>query len=158
MIVWRTSKTKYASSSFSGIGAVKVGGRFNSIGSPPVVYTACDSLALALLEVLVHLPNRRTPPDFSYIKAEVPKSVSREILVPDKLPINWEMWPHPDSTRLIGDEWLSRQSSCLLLVPSAVTNVDFNCLINPLHPDFSLIKIDQPEPLDFDKRLLDRSV
>jgi len=79
MIVWRTSKTKYASSSFSGIGAVKVGGRFNSIGSPPVVYTACDSLALALLEVLVHLPNRRTPPDFSYIKAEVPKSVSREI-------------------------------------------------------------------------------
>ena len=55
MVVWRTSKTKYASSAFSGIGTAKVGGRFNSIGSPPIVYAACDTLALAIIEVLVHM-------------------------------------------------------------------------------------------------------
>lgn len=155
MNVWRTSKKEYASSAFTGIGATKFGGRFNSIGSPPLVYTACDTLALAMLELLVHLHNRMFPPDFSYTKAEIPDSVSREILEIDHLPINWHMWPHPDSTRLIGDDWLARKSSCLLLVPSAVTRVDTNCLINPEHPDFAMIKVDRPKPLDFDKRILD---
>lgn len=155
MNVWRTSKTEYALSAFTGIGATKVGGRFNSVGSPPVVYAACDTLALALLEVLVHLHNRIVPPDFSYVKAAIPDSVSREILDTDQLPINWRMWPHPDSTRLIGDDWLARKSSCVLLVPSAVTRVDFNCLINPQHPDFALIKVERPVPLEFDKRILD---
>lgn len=157
MNVWRTSKTKYASTAFTGIGATKVGGRFNSIGSPPVVYTACDTLALALLEVLVHLHNRIVPPDFSYITATIPDDVSREFLRADQLPINWLMWPHPDSTRVIGDDWLARQSSCILLVPSAVTRVDYNCLINPQHPDFGLIEVEPPVPLEFDQRLLDSS-
>lgn len=154
MIVWRTSSTKYASTAFTGIGASKVGGRFNSSGSPPVVYAACNTLALALLEVLVHLPDRRTPPNFSYIKAIIPDSVSRVIMGTDDLPINWDMWPHPDSTRLIGDERLARKSSCLLLVPSAVTEVDYNCLINPHHSDFASIEVDLPAPLEFDRRLL----
>ena len=154
MIVWRTSKTKYAVNAFTGIGAAKVGGRFNSIGSPPVVYAACDTLGLAILEVLVHMHNRIAPPDLSYIRAQIPDSVSREVLAIDKLPINWAMWPHPDSTREIGNDWLTRQSSCLLLVPSAVTRVDFNCLMNPQHPDFGSILIDPPISLDFDKRLI----
>ena len=154
MIVWRTSKTKYAKSAFSGIGAAKVGGRFNSVGSPPVVYAACDALALAIIEVLVHMYDRAVPPDFSYVKAMIPDTVSREKLEIDDLPLNWSMWPHPDSTRVIGDEWLASESSCLLLVPSAVTRVDFNCLINPQHPDFASIRVEPPDPLDFDHRLL----
>ncbi|MDB2685943.1 RES family NAD+ phosphorylase [Mariniblastus sp.] len=154
MFVWRLSKAKYAATAFTGIGATKVGGRFISINSPPVVYAACDTLALALLEVLVHLHDRICPPDLSYIRAEIPDSVSREILEIDKLPINWAMWPHPDSTREMGNDWLTRQSSCLLLIPSAVTRVDFNCLLNPQHPDFASIVIDPPTPLGFDRRLL----
>ena len=154
MKVWRTSKAKYASTAFTGIGASKVGGRFNSIGSPPVIYTACDTLALAILEVLVHLHNRIVPPNFSYITATIPDSVSREILEIETLPMNWQMWPHPDSTRSIGDDWLSRKSSCILLVPSAVTRVDYNCLINPQHPDFVQIEVGDPLPLEFDKRIL----
>ncbi len=153
MKIWRTAKTKYASTAFTGIGATKVGGRFNSIGSPPVVYTACDTLAL--LEIFVHLHNRVVPPDFSYIRANIPDDVSREFLLADELPINWLTWPHPGSTRVIGDDWLARQSSCILLVPSAVTRVDYNCLINPQHPDFSLIEVEPPVSLEFDRRLLD---
>lgn len=154
MVVWRTSKTKYASTAFLGIGAAKVGGRFNSIGSPPVVYAACDTLALALVEVMVHMHDRSVPPDFSYVRASIPDSVSREQLEINDLPLNWSMWPHPDSTRVIGDQWLAEQSSCLLLVPSAVTNVDYNCLINPRHPDFASIIVESPQLLEFDHRLL----
>lgn len=154
MVVWRTSKTKYASTAFSGIGAAKVGGRFNSVGSPPVVYAACDTLALALVEVMVHMHDRTVPPDFSYIRASIPNSVSRKRLEINGLPLNWSMWPHPDSTRVIGDEWLAEQSSCLLLLPSAVTHVDFNCLINPQHPDFASVVVESPQPLEFDHRLL----
>lgn len=88
MLVWRTSKTKYASTAFSGIGAAKVGGRFNSIGSPPVVYAATDSLALALIEVLVHIHDRTIPPDFSYVKATIPNIVSRKIMEINDLPAN----------------------------------------------------------------------
>lgn len=154
MVVWRTCKTKYASTAFQGIGAREYGGRFNSAGSPPVVYTACSTLALALLEILVHLPNRRTPPDFSYIKATIPDGVSRRKLEPEHLPTNWDMWPHPESTRAIGDEWLDEKSTCLLLVPSAVTMVDYNCVINPQHEDFKLIQIEPPRRLNFDQRLL----
>lgn len=156
MFVWRTSKTKYASTAFSGIGATKVGGRFNTVGSPPVVYTACDTLALALLELWVHVHNRRTPPDFCYIRAGIPDHVSREILDVEKMHVNWDMWPHHDSTREFGDEWLASKSSCILLVPSAVTRVDFNCLINPQHGDFADIEVDDPKPLQLDSRLLER--
>jgi len=78
MFVWRTSKTKYASTAFSGIGAAKFGGRFNSIGSPPIIYAASDTLALAIIEVLVHIDDRTVPPDFSYVKASIPDNVSRK--------------------------------------------------------------------------------
>lgn len=154
MVVWRISKTKYAKTAFSGIGAAKVGGRYNSIGSPPVVYAACNTLALAIIEVLVHMHDRTLPPDFSYTRVLIPDSVSRKQLEISDLPINWSMWPHPDSTRAIGDEWLAEESSCILLAPSAVTRVDFNCLINPQHPDFDSISIEPPLPLEFDNRLL----
>ena len=153
MVVWRTSKTKYATTAFSGNGAAKVGGRFNSIGSPPIVYAASDALALAIIEMMVHMHDRTVPPEFSYIKASIPDSVSRKKMEIDDLPVNWSMWPHPDSTRVIGDEWLADESSCLLFVPSAVTRVDYNCLINPQHPDFALITSEPPQPLDFDSLL-----
>ncbi|HBE67228.1 MAG TPA: hypothetical protein DDW52_03675 [Planctomycetaceae bacterium] len=98
------------------------------------------------------------PPDFSYIKASIPDDVSRDFIDIDHLPLNWHMWPHPDSTRVIGDDWLARRTSCVLLVPSAVTRVDYNCLINPQHPDFGLIEIAPPMPLHFDKRIVESNL
>ena len=58
-----------------------------------------------------------------------------------------------DSTREMGSEWIEARETCLLLVPSAITKVDFNCVINPAHPDFTKIKIGAPSPFDFDERL-----
>src|SRR5690606_32263997 len=54
---WRVVKEEYARSAFDGEGARRAGGRFNG-GGTAVVYAA-DSLALALLEVAVHVPTYR---------------------------------------------------------------------------------------------------
>src|ERR1035437_9968435 len=59
---WRIVKEKHAASAFSGEGAAKTGGRWNSRGVP-VVYASATK-ALAALEPLVHL----TPPvPFKYV-------------------------------------------------------------------------------------------
>jgi RES domain-containing protein len=51
---WRIIKAQHAHRAFDGEGARLAGGRWNKIGIP-MIYTA-DSLALAALEIMVHLP------------------------------------------------------------------------------------------------------
>ena len=53
---WRIVKTQHKNTTFDGEGALTVGGRWNKIGIP-MIYTA-DSLALAALETIVHLPKQ----------------------------------------------------------------------------------------------------
>ncbi|MCA9050082.1 MAG: RES family NAD+ phosphorylase [Planctomycetaceae bacterium] len=72
----------------------------------------------------------------------------------EAMPLNWDSWPHPASTQELGTEWLQSGESCLLMVPSAATHVDFNCLINPAHPDFRSIEVEPAKPMRFDDRLL----
>jgi len=50
---WRILKEKHAATAFSGEGAAKTGGRWNSRGVP-VIYTS-STQSLATLESLVHL-------------------------------------------------------------------------------------------------------
>jgi RES domain-containing protein len=113
---------------FSGEGAKRNGARWNSIGTA-MVYTA-STLALATLEVLVHLEQ----PD-------------------DDLPEDWRGYPAPPSTKAIGDEWIGSQSSLALVVPSAVIPLEFNCLINPNHPDASQLILGERIAYPFDARL-----
>jgi RES domain-containing protein len=42
---------------------------------------------------------------------------------------------------------------CLLLVPSALAVNETNFLINPQHPDFKQITVNQVEPLRYDPRM-----
>ena len=51
---WRITKAQHAHTAYDGEGARLAGGRWNKIGIP-MIYTA-DSLALAALEIMVHLP------------------------------------------------------------------------------------------------------
>ena len=59
---WRIVKAKHAATAFSGEGAAKTGGRWNSRGVP-VVY-ASSTKSLAALETLVHL---NPPVPFKYV-------------------------------------------------------------------------------------------
>ena len=54
---WRLVHARYVAHTFDGEGARLYGGRWNSPGRP-AVYTV-GSLALAALEVLVHLKSRK---------------------------------------------------------------------------------------------------
>ncbi len=59
MYLWRICAAKYQDSAFSGLGGLYVSGRWHQRGNK-VVYTA-ESLALATLEILVHLESDRVP-------------------------------------------------------------------------------------------------
>lgn len=69
---WRIVKEKHAASAFSGEGAAKTGGRWNSRGVP-VVYASATK-ALAALETLVHL---NPPVPFQYKSFSASNSTRR---------------------------------------------------------------------------------
>ena len=85
------------------------------------------------------------------------------ILIPDdvaikkhktsELPADWNIFPHPISTQIIGDKFIRKNKYCVLQVPSVVTKGDFNYLINPNHLEFTKIKIIRVEAFPFDIRI-----
>lgn len=147
---WRIVKTAHAAEAFSGIGAYRWGGRWNSRGRR-AVYTA-ESVALAALELLVHLQSTGPLDDYVVIACRFP---ARHITSIDEetLPANWRDSPVPAAVRAIGDQWLERHASPVLAVPSAVVSSEHNYILNPEHPQFDAVDIDEPRPFTFDPRL-----
>ena len=87
---WRLTKTKYLSTAWDGAGARRAGGRWNSPGVP-VVYTS-ETLALALVEILVHLPSGGLP---SY--STLPVEFHERLVTTVPLPAS-ATWPALDGT------------------------------------------------------------
>jgi RES domain-containing protein len=148
---WRIVKGNHVDSAFDGEGARIAGGRWNKIGVP-MIYTA-DSLALAILEITVHLSQE----DLLYknyyrISAQFDSSMVTS-LDPAELPDDWDSLPPSESTQNIGTQWALSQKSVILKVPSTVVREEFNYLINPVHPKFEKILIGNPQPIDFDPRI-----
>jgi RES domain-containing protein len=85
------------------------------------------------------------------IPIDVPGDLIAEL---EALPENWNALPWSDSARNVGDDWAIARKSVALLVPSVVLPAERNLLINPLHPDFSKIKVLAPETNAIDRRLL----
>lgn len=153
MRVFRLIRRKYGIE-LSGKGAAISGNRWNSKGTE-LIYTA-DSRALAMAEVAVHLSLSILPKDYMMVEINIPESVSVGSLSVEKLPMNWNSFPHLLDTQLVGDEFVSERRACVLKVPSAVVPGDFNFLINPLHPEFPQIEIVGQENFPFDSRLFVR--
>jgi len=150
LAIWRLVPERRSESAFDGEGARLYGGRWNSPGSR-VVY-ASESRALAVLEMLVHLPGQAMTQIFSLFKIEFEAHLLQEFPL-RKLPANWHSpLVQPDS-QFAGDQWIRGARSAVLRVPSAVIPEESNYLLNPLHPDFSQIRIDRPKRFAFDPRL-----
>lgn len=147
---WRIVKSEYAADAFSGGGAALYAGRWHSEGTR-VVYTA-ESISLATLEILVHLRGRRRIPDYAIIPCYFPDAVVEE-LDRSKLPFHWAAAVSPPELRRFGDEWARHRVSAVLKVPSAITQVEFNYLLNPEHPDFRAVDIGEPRSFHLDVRL-----
>lgn len=151
MEVFRLSRERYAHV-LSGEGASKTGGRWNSIGVD-MIYTA-GNRSLAMAEVAVHLSLALLPDDYCMITIDLLKGVSVQEMNPKKLPTDWRSFPHPVTTRAIGDRFIADGNHCVLQVPSAITQGDFNFLINPRHADFKKIRIRTVEPFPWDRRIV----
>ncbi len=153
MQIWRICKALYAGEAFSGLGARRFGGRWNTPGVP-MVY-ASSSLALAAIELFVHLEPNQQPDDLVSIAALLPTGEPAQRLEPDTLPPNW--WTDDfDPLRELGDRWIREAGSLAITVPSAALRMEWNVLVNPLHPAIAQLKIEQPQPFHFDARIFRR--
>ena len=149
---WRIASPAFAAQILSGIGAARFPGRWNQKGEQ-LIYSA-GTQALALLERLVYMigpypemtlgaivvPNRC----IEYLDAD--ESEAR-VLVADR-----------KTSQALGSEWISSQRSAVLAVPSvhihpACWPEEPNFLINPLHPDFSKVRLEKHFTFNYDRRL-----
>jgi RES domain-containing protein len=150
MEAYRLSRAKFATT-LSGKGAALKGARWNSIGVE-LIYTA-NNRSLAMAEVAVHFTLATLPSDYMMISIFIPDDISLLKLNVSNLPIDWNIFPHPSTTQAIGDQFIADNKFCVLQVPSAVTQGDYNLLINPNHTDFKRIKIIGTHKFPFDKRI-----
>jgi RES domain-containing protein len=151
MRLWRLCRRKYARTAFDGEGARAYEGRWHERGTR-VVYSS-SSLSLALLEMLVHFDHEDAPADYVSITLEVPDDVGVEVVERGRLPPGWRSFPALESLRRIGTGWISRGTSAILRVPSAIVASEANYLVNPAHGDFRPCVVGPVEPFVFDPRL-----
>ena len=149
---WRLVPPRHGSrqGAFSGEGARRFGGRWNTPGTA-LVYTS-SSLSLAALETLVHADRGRFERDYVTFKLALPEALVLELSERD-LPGDWRARPASEGARRIGDAWAEARASVALSVPSVVVPAERNYLLNPLHPQFTELVIDPPAPFRFDDRL-----
>ena len=148
---WRIVKARHVANAFDGEGARVEGGRWNSPGTP-AVYTS-QSAALAALELLVHLGRGSILRAYVLIPCTFDEAVVSRLDL-RRLPKNWRSYPAPSELQSIGDEWVKSGSSAVLEVPSAVIETESNYVLNPHHREFHAVRILNPQPFEFDLRLL----
>lgn len=148
MLVYRISKTKYASD-ISGTGAAIYPGRWNRKGTP-VLYTGINP-EIALLEVIVHLPPMLSP-SLEILTLEVPDDSILKWQV-DDLPSNWSVYPAPTVLADIGQDWILDGQYLGLQVPSCIIASSSILILNSTHPRYSEVKIIDQKKFTFDPRL-----
>lgn len=109
------------------------------------------TLALALVETLVHIP-AGVLPAYTAVPIEFDDSMVTALDAKD-LPTDWRSDPAPASTKAIGDAWALAANRAVLKVPSVIVPIEWNYLLNPNHPDFARIRIGTPMSFPFDPRL-----
>lgn len=118
-----------------------------------MVYTA-GSQSLAMLELLVQDEPLRA--HYIMVPAVLAEDLKIERIAPGRLPAKWRESAAREALRTIGSEWIKRESSAVLAVPSAVIPAETNYLLNPRHPAFARIAIGKAKDFVTDLRLIRR--
>jgi RES domain-containing protein len=150
MIVYRVANLKHKDATLSGIGAEKVGGRWNEIGTRAVYCS--ENVSLALLEYYVHSKDVSTLPQ---------KIVVAKIQIPDEfvieefaeLPIGWNQFPYSFNTTQFFSTQAKKRDFFAIKVPSTIVPLEFNYVLNPLFKDFGRVEIVEFLDLPIDERL-----
>lgn len=148
MELYRLGSCKFSADT-SGEGSRLFGGRWNTIGVPAIYFAS--SRALAVLEVLVHLPPALLPSDFCMAIFKL-ETTSFEI-TQNQLPTGWNTFPFLKQVQLIGNAFFKESKHLLLKVPSAVVEGEFNYIMNPQHPEASQLTLLNKAQFTFDNRL-----
>lgn len=151
---WRVVKANYATSALTGDGARRFGGRWNSVGRPAIY--AADSLAHAMMEILVHIDP--TMPMGTFVALELDLPDNNIVDFPrGSLPPSWPNRATLHITQALGDAWLRNSGAFALRVSGAVVALEHNYVINPGHPAFATWLPRQlarrPVPINFNPRL-----
>lgn len=128
------------------------GGRWNSAGRR-VVYTS-QSLALAALEMLVHIPADLAPADLVALTIEIPDDLFVDVFESATLPGDWNNYADSEECRLVGDAWVAAGSAAVLQVPAAPVPQEHNFLISVAHPGAHRIGVVNQRSFRFDPRLV----
>jgi RES domain-containing protein len=149
MLCFRLVKAKYGP--LDPTGAVRNGGRWNSIGNAALYFGS--TAALCILESRVHTPRMDRVGRLLHT-IELPEgSVATLDRLGLKLPADWQNKPAPASTMQFGDSWLRSNASLGVFIPSVPSPKDMNILVNPLHKDFIHVRVLISDPYLFDPRL-----
>lgn len=147
MIVYRITTAKWAS--------VLSGSGYPARWNPRhvrVIYTA-ESIALACLENLAHRSGEGLNANFRLVEINIPDDTSSDSYSLDDLPEEWHTVRGYPVCQSLGAEWIEKNESCILRVPSSIIPDETNVLINPDHPDFHQISIQSVRDFSFDERL-----
>lgn len=128
---------------YSGEGAsFKSGGRWNQPGQR-VLYFA-SSAAVAMLEVANYLPSPRFVPK-SYRLGQYQVADPFVSRFQGVLPADWDSFPYPASTQLLGSAWLQSKQNVLLELPSVTVPPGLGSILlfNATHPDASQLRLQQ---------------
>lgn len=150
MIVYRVANEKYKDLTLSGIGAEKVGGRWNKVGTQAVYCS--ENISLALLEYYVHSENI----------AYLPKKILIAIIkFPDdfiieelkELPERWNQYPYSSETTEVFTDLAKDRNVFALRVPSTIVGLESNIILNPLYKEFGKVEVIEFIELPIDERL-----
>jgi RES domain-containing protein len=145
--VYRICGSKYPNN--DGEGARLYGGRWNHKGTPLLYFGS--TISLCALEVLAN--SEKLPANMVSIAAEIPDRMPIPAYTEADVPMDWNAPVPPALTKDLGTTWAKLKTSLAISVPSAIVPDERNYLVNPLHPDFPLIRFSPPKPFVFDPRL-----
>jgi RES domain-containing protein len=152
--LWRIAADTpdYEAHDLSGIGAERVGGRWNRVGTP-MVYSS-TSRALACLETVVHLASTPLPLNRYLVRIDVPAAAWKTATVvdPAKL-VGWDAEPAAAASLNWGVRWIASRATLLARVPSVIVPEESNVLINPAHPDAVTVRAAKVRKWLYDARL-----
>lgn len=151
MLAWRMSKAK-RSEDLTGTGAALNGGRWNNVNDA-ALYMGLTH-AITVLEILVHL-NGAPSSDMKSVSFELPDDPSLYLQPAiSELPTDWKRLPTGKQSMDFGSKWLKSNSHLGLIIPSAISPMSLNLMINPNHPAAAQIRIKEERDFDLDPRLL----
>jgi RES domain-containing protein len=149
VLLWRISNF----CDLSGMGAEMESGRWHTATPGKRMVYLCEHPAVALIENLANLDGdpRFFRQTFQLLKVSAADAAHTLELSPVQISVIDS--DDLDSTQAIGDGWLASRGSALLRVPSIPSPESWNYLLNPLHPDATLLTLEWARHIAYDKRL-----